>query len=318
MRSKLSDHKFEKGVFITPMNQISDFEFQSWINDKLPAYFWLALIINYYGKNTGLKKAYNIISYLTTTLKEEIESPTFNTINNIEKHKLVLFYDYLVTQIDREALYPLTIIYYDEEYLIFNKYFNINSEYERLEILIDVLHETYNHQSNLSTDVRFIIVWFHVLYGRLKFLEGMKIIDALNEYANLPYEADEMGGYSSLIRATELPLIEIVKESFDEVFNNNFWDNISQLTECNLIYVDLKDEDNMEEIKQYQDYLYEIVKYYKDYLETIDILNVKSKVLISIFAYSYKRLNELVEYNLYNQISGRTITRSLVENLIMM
>ncbi|WP_371814480.1 DUF5677 domain-containing protein [Jeotgalicoccus sp. WY2] len=40
-------------------------------------------------------------------------------------------------------------------------------------------------------------------------------------------------------------------------------------------------------------------------------------VLLGITTYSYKRLIELVDHNLENTISGRTITRSIIESYMM-
>ncbi|MFB8733577.1 hypothetical protein ACEQPO_05320 [Bacillus sp. SL00103] len=64
--SKLSDHKFDKGKFITPWNEFLNElgRENSWFYGRLPEYLWLALIIDFYGRKDGLRKCYNIIKKL--------------------------------------------------------------------------------------------------------------------------------------------------------------------------------------------------------------------------------------------------------------
>ncbi|MDD4600312.1 hypothetical protein SDC9_11379 [bioreactor metagenome] len=60
--SKLSEHKFKKGKFVTPWNEFASEigRENSWYYGRLPEYLWLAFIIDYYGRETGLKKCYLI------------------------------------------------------------------------------------------------------------------------------------------------------------------------------------------------------------------------------------------------------------------
>jgi hypothetical protein len=62
--SKLSDHKFDKGKFITPWNEfLSELgQENSWFYGRLPDYLWLVLIIDYYGRKEGLLKCLTIIN----------------------------------------------------------------------------------------------------------------------------------------------------------------------------------------------------------------------------------------------------------------
>ena len=66
--SKLSDHTFEKGELITPLNSLSmmsEFEDEkSWSYGRMPEYLWIGLILKYFGRNEGFKKAYLIVSKL--------------------------------------------------------------------------------------------------------------------------------------------------------------------------------------------------------------------------------------------------------------
>ena len=64
--SKLSEHTFKKGRFITPLNSLpmmNELEDEkSWTYGRMPEYIWIGLILKYFGREEGLKKLYYIIS----------------------------------------------------------------------------------------------------------------------------------------------------------------------------------------------------------------------------------------------------------------
>lgn len=66
--SKLSDHTFKKGKFITPINSLplmKEFEDEkSWTYGRMPEYLWIGLLLKHYGRDEGLRKSYGIISTL--------------------------------------------------------------------------------------------------------------------------------------------------------------------------------------------------------------------------------------------------------------
>ncbi|WP_213809889.1 hypothetical protein [Jeotgalicoccus sp. WY2] len=70
-RSKLSDHKFEKGKLITPINTIVSemVKEKSWYYGRIPEYIWLGLIISHGERLEQLEKCRQILNYLNTTDK---------------------------------------------------------------------------------------------------------------------------------------------------------------------------------------------------------------------------------------------------------
>ena len=66
--SKLSEHTFKKGKFITPINSLplmKEFEDEkSWTYRRIPEYLWIGLLLKHYGRDDGLRKSYGIISTL--------------------------------------------------------------------------------------------------------------------------------------------------------------------------------------------------------------------------------------------------------------
>lgn len=68
MKSKLSDHKFKKGKFISPINSIPQMQElsdnQSWTYGRMPEYIWIGLMLRALGRDEGLNKLYRIIMEL--------------------------------------------------------------------------------------------------------------------------------------------------------------------------------------------------------------------------------------------------------------
>ena len=60
-----------------------------------------------------------------------------------------------------------------------------------------------------------------------------------------------------------------------------------------------------------------IMEYFCELLQ-VSPLDEKLTVMLGIVTYSYKRLLELVEHNLFNTISGRSIIRILIEDYLML
>ncbi len=101
-KSKLSDHIFKKGKFITPWNHALGnlSKKQSWSLNRFPEYLWIALILNKYDRKKGLEKShfillkctqYNMIPYLRyDVVFRYLMSLGTNFINNEKMQKVLL------------------------------------------------------------------------------------------------------------------------------------------------------------------------------------------------------------------------------------
>lgn len=60
--SKLEKHKFKKGKFITPWNDMlgNIGVMRNWALERLPEYVWIGLVFEAYGRKKGLEKCYNL------------------------------------------------------------------------------------------------------------------------------------------------------------------------------------------------------------------------------------------------------------------
>lgn len=314
--SKLSDHKFKKGKFIAPLNEIENLATlknnESWYSGRLPEYMWIGLILDKYGRTIGLRKLYYIIKKLHS-IEPSINSPRFSLILSMDEQKQKEFYDYLLTEIDKNTLCPLTLIFTYSEHPIFSKYFvNIDMDIqERADILKENLAKYSNHQSNDSTDIRFIVLYYSCMTGQLHLLGNQ--IKLLSKYYTLSHDDEQMRIIRPTIRSTEL--IILVNEKKSDWYLNIFWRRISIMTDCELYSLNYENE--LANTQLYMEQLHEVFDYLSELLCNSNPLDQKMLVLFGLATYSYKRILEVVEHNLFNSISGRSAVRILIENYIM-
>lgn len=125
-RSKLSDHTFQKGKFITPINAIPLMheleDEKSWTYGRMPEYLWIGLILKYYGRDEGLRKSYGIISALHK-LAPGLYTARLSQILKLDADIQKRFYDYIICSGAKEALAPLTVFLTASKAPIFAKCF---------------------------------------------------------------------------------------------------------------------------------------------------------------------------------------------------
>ena len=172
MKSKLSDHIFRKGKFITPINSIPTmYELpngQSWMYGRLPEYLWIGLVLKKYGRKVGLEKLYKIVLALHK-IAPESTTARLSSILALNPEKQKSFYKIVIEQVGIDVLNPLTVILTVSRYPEFAKtfYSDTYSIEERCNILTEAMRDLMDHQSYESTDIRFVVLYHYLLSGKL-------------------------------------------------------------------------------------------------------------------------------------------------------
>lgn len=311
---KLENYKMKKGVLVAPFSELPGLRLGNWTYQRLPSFFWFALILKEYDHSDGLEICGKIIKYIHDTHK--LEFPLFSEILKLDETQQVDIFMYVNTLVEPKVLYPLTLIFSYSKYPFFAKHFyDTDLNIDRKKVLMELIKDTYDNQSELSSDLRFLIIWSAVVANKVKFMRGLSITEALTNYPYTPHSDDNMRLWRPSVRATELGLQDIIR--YDSDFNMVFWKEMSEMTQCELFVFHYEEKENFDEEKLYVDKCKKIAEYYNGLFQNFHPLDSKMEVLISIYGYSYKRMLELVEHNLFNQISGRSIVRNIIENFIM-
>lgn len=315
-KSKLSDHVFKKGKFITPFNSIPMMkeieDEKSWTYGRMPEYLWMGLILKYYGRTTGLEKLYFIIEKLHK-LAPPMYTARMSEILNLEQEIQEQLYDYMISNISKEVLAPLTIFLTTSKAPMFSRYFyspEMSIE-DRCDVLMDTMKGIMGHQTNESTDIRFVALYFTLISGRVYLQRNQ--VDLFMDYPYLSHSDPRMQMISSNVRALELLLLEV--EDANMVYIQDFWRCISEMTECSIYSFEFLEEKR--DIASYMKNLHEIFVYLTELFKAVSPLDEKMNVILGIATYSYKRFKEAYEHNLFNSISGRSCVRVLIEDYIM-
>lgn len=315
--SKLSDHTLKKGKFITPINALplmQELEDEkSWTYGRMPEYLWLGLILKYYGRDEGLKKSYGIISVLHQ-LAPDLYTARMSQIIKLDADIQRTFYDYIVDIGAKEVLAPLTIFLTTSKAPAFAEYFYCSEQSveDRCETIIQTMRDIMDHQSNESTDIRFVALYFNLLSGKVHLLKEQ--VDLLTAYPTANHSDEIMRIARPTVRSLEMMILTF--EKIDSTYLNGFWRCVSEMTDCSIFVIEFPEEQR--NITAYMEKLHEIFTYLSELFVATDPLNEKMNVLLGIATYSYKRMKEIYEHQLFNSISGRSCVRVLIENYIMM
>jgi hypothetical protein len=311
----LKDYKIKKGILISPFNELMTplSKESSWFTGRCPEYLWIGLILNAYERKEAINKCLFIIEKLSK-IEPNLASPAWSEIIEMDKDKQDSFFSYLSSYIDTEILTPITCITNFSDSPSFNNFFSPSLPLdERINKLINLMNMISDHQSEKATDIRYIVLYHNIQSGKMHISE--EVFDSINKYRFLAHDDEEM----KMIRPTIRSMEQIILNDFNKIDNQryleNFWNIISQSTDCNCLYIKL--EEKTVDTKYFIEKFYNVCKYYQELVQ-IQPLNNKLLVLSSIAVYSYKRLLELVDHSLFNEISGRSIARNIIENYIMM
>ena len=313
---KLSDHVFKKGKFITPINALpSMYELEdemSWTYGRMPEYLWIGLILKYYGRDEGLKKCYGIISVLHK-LAPDLYTARLSQILKLNTDIQKRFNDYIVSIGAKEALAPLTVILTASKAPVFTEYFYSREQSieDRCEAIIQTMHDIMDHQSIEATDIRFVALYFNLLSGKIHLRKEQ--IDLLMAYPTAKHTDEIMHMARPTVRSLEMMILTF--ETTDSIYLKEFWRCISEMTNCSIFVIEFPEEKR--NIAVYMKKLHEVFVYLSKLFAT-EPLDEKMNVLLGIATYSYKRLKEIYEHQLFNSISGRSCVRVLIEDYIMM
>lgn len=314
--SDLKSHKYKKGLIQTPMNSIPNQQLVSWIDDRLPEYLWLGLILMAYERTEAIEKIGKILEAISKINKSMIE-PKLSIILSLNKTMQEKIYQIISSEIDPKTLAPLTIIYSNSEYPIFNHYFYFHDILfqEKIEKIKEAVKIYYNHQSYEATDLRFTIIMMQVFQNRIHLSPELKQL--LVNYPYTPHSDEKMKQYRPFVRVTEMTTGMLdMSNPKNQKFINNFWRKVGMKTNCKPIIIDFNDEEKEMEYKKFIVEFQEKLNHLLNEQKEKSLLDDKFDVIIGTITYTLKIFNDVIEKNLGDSILGRHAFRTILETYI--
>jgi hypothetical protein len=311
----LDHHELKKGKFVTTLNDSSlNISFSKWTLERLPEYIWIGFILDYYGREEGMKKIHEICTILHD-VAESISLPKLSEIFSLNDAEQSRFYHEMLRIISKDVLAPLTLIFTYSRNPLFSQNFaspEISMD-DRLNKIMEILRKTSDHQSELSTDIRYVILYYLAISEKLH-LPNQEEVDLFTQYPIMKHDNPVMRQARPSIRATE-GAVSGMDTSVNNEHASFFWERISKMTDCKLIKIQFEEEKR--DTDQYIQNLHDIYSYLSEVFTKTSPLDNKMLVLLGIATYSFKRIKEVSDHKLSNTIVGRSSVRVLIENYIM-
>lgn len=314
--STIEQHHFEKGVFKTPLNSIPGMKpmnkYESWFSGRMTEYIWIAIILDYYGRDEGLRKIAFINKFIYQTAPE-VALPRLSTILQLSKEKQRIIYSFIKRTTTDDIFVSLTLYLTHETAPVFSECFYINHEsiYRRCDRLIEIINKLRSQSSVLTNDTRFCVLGYFNLAGKIHVMKEQG--ELLVKYQDMKIDSLEYELVASLIRNCEsIFLMNNENQHPDESYINMFWECISMMTDCKVFVCEFGE--SKKSLKSFNQKVYELLQYLKELYVNVYPLDKKLEIFTGIITYSYKRLKEVDDHNLYSSISGRSCIRSLIEN----
>lgn len=318
--SSLSDHRVHKkrGIVATPFNDAlgDKLTLSSWRENRMPEYLWLGLILMHYGRKEGIERAGRILLEISKSVKS-LSQPKLSALLNLSADEQRTVYEIISKHIDKKVLAPLTVLYKNKSYPIFNEYFFISHlTFEgRINIISKAIKLYSPHQSNEATDLRFLALSLLLFNEKISFVSGSDMnttLKALQEYSNTNHEDDKMRLYRPTVRSME-------GTGFTEnntEFTSKFWRDIGMITPCKPIRIDF--DKNKEDYDEFIGECQKVLEYVFHSNKEKSLEEDKFDVIIGSINYALKIFEEINGKSLGNSILGRHGMRTIVEIFIIL
>lgn len=327
--SSLSQHRRIGKTLIPPMLQspIGDnMIFRSWQDTELPEMLWACLIISAVPREIALNLFVRIAA-LGFPFRNENQDGKNWSLNHSSIVRLPEdIFDKLVSIVissfssGENILRPLLLFESLPgigRWQIYLKTPPIETDWEQVSLAVA---KTLDHQSQESTDIRWLRIMFKAALGKIHVSNNVdsEVIDDIINYHTFDVNSIKMQSVRAIIRSLELGA-EIDANTFIEIsenqWSNKFWQECLEKTEC--IFPEFKmpilPETNyshcLKQLKQLQELL---IGHFMHELRTTKLC-AKYETVFGYGFYCVALLEELLQGNNNTAILGRLALRTLVE-----
>ncbi|WP_373091328.1 DUF5677 domain-containing protein [Zhongshania sp.] len=229
-RTPLSDHKLAKKILTPPLADLPAATLTYWANDRLPEILWMVLIRSCYEQTCGLDIFKEIIRFVSYHEKnKELYDLTHSGISRLDEDlKIQTIRHICDLTAGSNCLSPLLLFKALPNYEIWEKYAPAPDS-ESPTVLMKAVGETLWHQSQESTDVRWLIIMLMVSGQKLSGLSDKQI----EEFLGYPKVGNQRT-VRPAIRSLELAFrrIDPTKPEEPNPWPDKFWLDCWEKTPC--------------------------------------------------------------------------------------
>lgn len=313
-RSSIRQHKQVGKTLIPPLMTVPNIGFQSWAKERMPEMLWACLVISVFPRLDALS-AFRVIAefgFNYRDKKHDFELSLYQTKLAELPQELITHIVKTVTKhpLGYAALRPLLLFDTLPGRELWEKLLNAKTQNADWKTLSDAVLKTLDHQSQESTDVRWLRLIFKIALGDMYYPSAMK--EKFEELIYYPNKGD-MRSVRPFIRAGEMSVD--MNAQHDKRWSQYFWKECLEKTECNPAIFSRKLSRNYDFESLFKD-----IQNIKDYLiahwfKTLDSTDVDAKhdAAFGFVFFGIAVLLEIVSGLNGFGITGRSLLRTLVE-----
>ena len=307
--STIDQHKLSKGTLIPPLATIPNLQPTSWIDDFLPEFIWTSLLLSHLRRPDALAVLRKIVKYVAEFQGDDRPYDITHTgLSNLRSPVLDEILDILV-EVDehRRVLRPLLLLDIPSRREWAGKIKDSPSSAD-WEALMLAVASTLNHQSQESTDCRWVRVLCMMVAGKI--ILPSKHREMAEEILFYPDRGDQRR-VRPTIRSTEL----VVRQA-DETIRRwpaTYWQQCLRETPCYAIPESRASEHSLEGTDSRVKQLYNLLLEHCNKSRTTTALDPRHDTTFGLALYCLSLVVEMCRNRLSQSISGRIILRTIVE-----
>lgn len=312
--SKISEHKSIGGKLQSGWNSMpTERQSVSWRDDGIPNYLWAIILIGNMERTECLELFRSIVRTSKNLGLKDFTITTIGLADISDNVKLKFFDAVLSNAKAKHFLSAISWLNCIPDNGFWRKYFDALSDDESIHILQKSIYKCFDHQSQESTDVRWLfLMYVACVKEKLKFpKENLDMIDNFNCYPN----KGDMRSVRPSIRSAELmfrtPMF--LEKEWDEVseFNKQFWKECFDRTPCLVEKQPMPDNLEFHELRTETCQIYLTLT--KNYSLDNSNFDAKRDVVYGIVLYAFNVFMNIISYQNARRIEGYSLLRTLVE-----
>jgi hypothetical protein len=312
MHSSLGQHKRQGKTLAPPITALRNISLKNWPNERLPEVLWAALLTQLKPRDRYLaifraisnnaEKFRDTDAYLTHSEIAKLSSSEFET----------LMAPILSDDQVKLALAPLLLLEHLPDRHHWQEHLPTTDAADGWDQMARAVLETFPHQSEAATDVRWLKVRFITIQGKMRFPE--KLRDKVEELLAFPTLGD-MHSVRPFIRSMEVST-GMLFGGVVPVWCSQFWEECLAKTECAAVHErgPATDFDHEAAAKQWADIYGHCGQHFIDTIRTTDI-DPRHDGTFGLALYGLTLVISTMRPNA-TRPAGRIVLRSLVETYL--
>ena len=306
--SRISDHKLKGKTLIPGFADIPNMRLSSWRNERLPELLWACLLASCTDRLAALSTFRQVVNYIVDKIPQAPGKITHTGLSELEEHRQRDIISIITgTKENKKVLRSLLLF---ESLPARDQWVRFLPSEGKIDVspLLQGVARTLDHQSQQSTDCRWLRIMPFLLAGKLK-MHDKETIEGLSYYPN----RGDMRKVRPTIRAME-GVLSLMDQQGTPEWPQRFWDEALRKTECySLPSTYPQNQLTLGTTLTRINEVHQAVCQHMKETTTTTAIDAKHDTTFGLALYSLTILNEVLRVGNSSAVLGREGLRTLLE-----